>query len=451
MAFSTIRRRRFAKPFHIDFSLWVFFISLQMMVPCAHASDAATAAPFREGDIITFDQIAKLKDFLPPAFWDNRRFFFYEGMKMEIGPVQRNYAPAPEYIAATKRYSDQVKLGPSGSLQGYVAGMAFDPDAIRCDNEVEAGLKIIWNYMTQWEGSGAAVSFFYSYWDRGERMPLYYEGNSRYVKLASRVEKQILDGPYKGDVFPNENRLGAFGVEVTAPFDNRGTLVLSYRYKNSMSPPGEIKDDDMWVYVPSLRRVRRIAMSQRTDAISGTDFTLDDMNSFGGLVPEYDWKCLGEQNLLAPVNTKRLGYPYNKDLDFGPYGFSFANDRWELRRAVGVRFFPKREDHPYHHKDIFFDKQTLKSLYSFAYDRKNELWKIMMHNGRWSEDGDADYYPGWEGVPMPRDLTAVADVIVNVQTGTGNRIEFYDHHGVPLTNKAQIRRYIDVGRLTKGH
>ena len=39
---------------------------------------------------------------------------------------------------------------------------------------------------------------------------------------------------------------------------------------------------------------------------------------------------------------------------------------------------------------------------------------------------------------------------MNVQTGTGNRIEFWDSEGVPLKSKGKIRRYIDVGRLTKG-
>jgi hypothetical protein len=44
----------------------------------------------------------------------------------------------------------------------------------------------------------------------------------------------------------------------------------------------------------------------------------------------------------------------------------------------------------------------------------------------------------------------VSDIIVNVQTGTGNRIEFWDSNGTPLRSKGKIRRYIDVGRLTKG-
>ena len=44
----------------------------------------------------------------------------------------------------------------------------------------------------------------------------------------------------------------------------------------------------------------------------------------------------------------------------------------------------------------------------------------------------------------------MSDIIVNTQTGTGHRIEFWDSHGTPLKNKGKIRRYIDVGRLTKG-
>ena len=92
----------------------------------------------------------------------------------------------------------------------------------------------------------------------------------------------------------------------------------------------------------------------------------------------------------------------------------------------------------------------MEPLYSFAYDRKGELWKILWHNHRWSGDFAEGEYPGWESVPEPRDLTVVADVIVNVQTGTGNRIEFWDRNGTPLKSKGKIRRYIDVGRLTKG-
>ena len=48
--------------------------------------DVLPNMPFKEGDTITFDQLEKLKDFLPPQFWENREFFFYEGMQLEVGP-----------------------------------------------------------------------------------------------------------------------------------------------------------------------------------------------------------------------------------------------------------------------------------------------------------------------------------------------------------------------------
>jgi hypothetical protein len=91
-------------------------------------------------------------------------------------------------------------------------------------------------------------------------------------------------------------------------------------------------------------------------------------------------------------------------------------------------------------------------MYSFAYDQKEELWKIIWHNKRWSEDHSltGDWFPGWDAVPKPRSIVVVSDTIVNVQTGTGNRIEFWDAQGTPIPTKGKIRRYIDVGRLTKG-
>jgi hypothetical protein len=90
-------------------------------------------------------------------------------------------------------------------------------------------------------------------------------------------------------------------------------------------------------------------------------------------------------------------------------------------------------------------------MYSFAYDRKGELWKLIWHNHRWTGDKPySEVYTGWESVPEPRDDTVVSDVVVNVQTGTGNRIEFWDRSLTPMNSVGKIRRFIDVGRLTKG-
>jgi hypothetical protein len=424
--------------------------ALSLAAPVLAQEDVRPGAPtFKEGDVITMDKIEQIKPFLPPEFWDNRDFFFYEGMQLEIGPSFADYSPADVYKQATEKYSSRVKLGPESSLVDYRAGQPFPMDKIDCKGDPQAGAKIAWNFVRRWEGfGGTPVDFYYSYWDRGEELPLYYQGTSQGVELAFRPEPEYNDTD--GDVFRNEKRYVASGPTVDAPFDARGIMLLTYRYKASFEPKATAKNDDTWVYVPTLRRVRRISSAQRTDAVSGTDFTFDDLFSFNGIVPQYEWKCLGKMDLLAPARSKVKAYPYSKDHNFGPYGLSYADDRWELRHAIKFRFTPTNADHPYSAKDIYIDTNSMEPLYSFAYDRKGELWKIIWHNHRWSDDPGYDEYTGWKDVEKPRDLTVVSDTIVNVQTGTGNRIEFWNRSGTPMNGVGKIRRFIDVGRLTKG-
>ena len=430
-------------------------VILALVSPALAQEDVAPGAPtFKEGDTITFDKVDSLKLFLPPEFWANRDFFFYEGMQLQVGPSFRDYSPAAAYQAATAQFEGQSRIGPDDSIENNVAGQPFAWEAIDCKSDPQAGTKIIWNFVRRWNGDGANSRYYYSYWDRGEELPLYYEGTSKTIQLSQRVEPKYIE-QNRGDLFRGEKRHSGFGVEVDAPFDARGIMLMTYRYKDSDRPLAKTKNDDTWVYVPTLRRVRRISSAQRTDAVSGTDFTFDDLVSFSGIPPQYQWQCLGEMDLLAPMNTQVGGYPYTRDHNFGPYGLSYADDRWELRHAVKVRFVPKNADHPYSYKDIYIDKNSMEPLYSFAYDRKKELWKIIWHNHRWSgdriaEDKERTWYAGWEGVPEPRDLRVNSDTIVNVQTGTGNRIEFWDSHGTPFDSTGKVRRYVDVGRLTKG-
>ncbi len=411
------------------------------------AEDAKpTPPPLEDGQIISFAQVDRLHPFLPPELWPHREYIFYEGMRLEIGPAFRDYSPAQAYQDATNAHRGKARIGPDGDLENYVAGQPFPMDEIDCQSDPDAGTKIIWNFDYRWQGAGLAAHAYYSYFDRGEELPLFYEGSARQVALAHRPEPQYAEAG--GDVFRGESRKLAYGVDVLAPYDAKGISIINYRYKSTDKPREQARNDDTWVYLPTLRRVRRISTAQRTDAVSGTDFTFDDFSGFFGIPPQYDWKCLGEIDVLAPVNSMVKAYPYTKDHSFGPYGLSFADDRWELRHAFKIQFVPKNPDHPYSKKILYIDKNTAEALYSFAYDRKDELWKIIYHNKRWSGDGH-EFYKPWDGVPEPRDSMNVADIVINVQTGTGNRIEFWDSSGTPLSS-GQTRRFIDVGRLTKG-
>jgi outer membrane lipoprotein-sorting protein len=60
-----------------------------------------------------------------------------------------------------------------------------------------------------------------------------------------------------------------------SPRDVAGTGYLSFSYD------GETKDDDIWLYLPAMKRVRRITGSGKNDSFMGTDFTYEDMGSRG--------------------------------------------------------------------------------------------------------------------------------------------------------------------------
>lgn len=58
-------------------------------------------------------------------------------------------------------------------------------------------------------------------------------------------------------------------IEFTAPADLKGTAMLIYDYKD--------KDDDMWIYLPALRKTRRIVSSEKGKSFMGSEFSNADM------------------------------------------------------------------------------------------------------------------------------------------------------------------------------
>ncbi len=55
------------------------------------------------------------------------------------------------------------------------------------------------------------------------------------------------------------------------PSDVKGTGFLQFDYDDSGN------EDDRWLYLPALKKVRRIAGSSKNDYFMGTDFTYDDL------------------------------------------------------------------------------------------------------------------------------------------------------------------------------
>ena len=78
----------------------------------------------------------------------------------------------------------------------------------------------------------------------------------------------------------------------TGPKNIKDTAFLTFDY------PEVERDDDQWLYLSALRKVRRISASKRGDYFLGTDFTYEDIKNGGKIKSaDYNFKTLRLEKL----------------------------------------------------------------------------------------------------------------------------------------------------------
>jgi hypothetical protein len=79
-----------------------------------------------------------------------------------------------------------------------------------------------------------------------------------------------------------------------SPADIRGTAYLNFDWNDSL------RDDDSWLYLPALQRVKRLASSDTSDSFLGSDFTYADINGFE--IDWYDYSLVNESEMIGGEN-----------------------------------------------------------------------------------------------------------------------------------------------------
>lgn len=103
-----------------------------------------------------------------------------------------------------------------------------------------------------------------------------------------------------------------------SPADVENTAFLTYDYDDSD------KDDDQWLYLPELKKVKRIASSDKSSSFMGSDYTYSDMTNKN--VEDYRYKIMKEtkvdghkvwQMLVVPKSKKTIDETgYTKSIMF---------------------------------------------------------------------------------------------------------------------------------------
>ena len=96
-----------------------------------------------------------------------------------------------------------------------------------------------------------------------------------------------------------------------APADIKGTGMLIFDYEN--------KQDDMWMYMPALRKTRRIISSEKSKSFMGSEFSNADMAAAS--IEDFRYDLLGEEIIQQVECWKVRATAVSEDVS-DEYGFS---------------------------------------------------------------------------------------------------------------------------------
>lgn len=446
-------------------------------IPGAGPAEDAVSVRLREGMLLNSADVLLLGSLLPPEVWRNRDAFFHDGMRMELGPCHRRYATAEFFEEATRRFAGRARLDAGGNLSDHVAGLPFLPEQID-PKARDAGLRWAWNVERRYRGAGHVGSF------RLVDMPSSMGGIQTYEGSWF-----VLQTTHRADLAPSDYALPIAaesewiaGGSFTEPLAARH---LAWRQIRPQEAALEYaKPDDTFVYVPTMRKVRRAASSWVDGLYTpryrvsgdfggggipmGGDFapggsinpssgesiavTENLRRGFTGLALRpnaYAWRVLEEREVLAPINVTRGGYPEDRQRNFGPSGLSVGNDRWDVRQAVVIQGMLKERGREYDLLTLWIDYQTQQPLYLMTRRRDaRQLQEVGILVHRYS--GDLARYPAWPGGSAARVFDPVAAVFYDTADGSGWRRESYDVTSVPPDEK-ELRRLTSPGFLDRGH
>ena len=374
---------------HIAKRAWVALLT--GMVVGSFALQAR--ADVQPGDVITKDSVDKVKGLISPGV----EWCVKHGMVMKIVPY-KNIEWDKAYREATEKYGSQTNLSPDGrTLVGHVAGMPFpkiDP------NDPQIALKIMLNYEYKpYETDDLDLRNFDA--DTGsvtDGAPMQVERHFLldHLRSLSYISRIYVD-PKPDLPNPDQVRGKSSLHPILEPFDLKGVGTTGIRY---LDPD---RQDDTWLYLPSLRRVRRLSSSQRSDALFGQDTDVDSYGGYAGQIPWFDWKYLGEKEILASFHSEAFPVKYCE----GSGDFVFCDD-WEKRKAYVVEGTPKLPQYAYGKRLIFLDKETYYIAYSDIFDRSGQLWKVWINQYAFKKRAAGSYgdqYP--DEMPFNPSITMV--------------------------------------------
>lgn len=118
-----------------------------------------------------------------------------------------------------------------------------------------------------------------------------FKASIRLIAANGQVRERQIESATKLQANGMDNmRLTRF----VAPADVKNLTTLLIENNN--------KDDDMWIYLPAMKKVRRLSAANQGDSFMGTDLTYGDM--IGLKVSDWQHRIIGQKNIAGRSCTE---------------------------------------------------------------------------------------------------------------------------------------------------
>ena len=243
---------------------------------------APAGAELKAGSTLDQSNWEEAKDLLAPEILAH----YKEGkFASPIGAIKPgDYALDDRFHQATKANAGKFKLDEHGSVVEAATGKPpeysfggpfpeLDPKDPQVANE------IMWNYeYAYWSNGDNRLQAFLMWLDEKSKSP------ERSIAVDSRAK--VFEGNPVRE--PNPQQFSRLDKDfLVEPADLHGSATLGWRYKDPTHR------DQLWAYVPALRRVRAVSPANRSDGIFGSEMTQDDgFNGFDAKPEEFTYKLV---------------------------------------------------------------------------------------------------------------------------------------------------------------
>jgi hypothetical protein len=288
-------------------------------------------------------------------------------VRMEVGPTIVNPTPK-NYQEATEKYSSQVRLVdlPDGglTLDGYQGGLPFPSP-----QEPHKGWKILadvwYRYIPHlsWisHASGCGV-------DSSGNINC-ATGNVVYRQLTYNTDPGV-----NGDPPDPQGRFYTQWFMILEPEQQRYTASLTIAFNDLK------RQQDLYVFVPSLRRYQAVSATARCGQTSGIDINEDDYRSgFNSNLTQFNVDYIGRKKVLALILSKMPDSKFPDGYDM-PLGWPEPSwGKWQVRDVdiIGAAKLPAQSTgYCYGKRVMYVDQADSAPLWEELYDPAGKLWKI---------------------------------------------------------------------------